>query len=73
MIESDLTSRDSADVREMPKNIEAEQAILGAALLDPDRSVPILVERLTPEHFYMQRHRVIFILKITHSVKAHRA
>jgi replicative DNA helicase len=44
----------------MPKNIEAEQAVLGAALLDPDRSVPILVEHLTPEHFYMQRHRVIF-------------
>jgi len=60
MIESDLTSRDSSDVREMPKNIEAEQAVLGAALLDPDQSVPILVERLTPEHFYMQRHRVIF-------------
>ena len=60
MIESDLTSRDTADVREMPKNIEAEQAVLGAALLDPDKSVPILVERLTPEHFYMQRHRVIF-------------
>jgi len=60
MIESDLTSRDSSGVREMPKNIEAEQAVLGAALLDPDQSVPVLVERLTPEHFYMQRHRVIF-------------
>jgi len=60
MIGSDLSQRDASDVRELPKNIEAEQSVLGAALLDHDRSVPILVERLTPEHFYVQRHRVIF-------------
>jgi len=60
MIESDLPGKDGSGVRELPKNIEAEQAVLGAALLDPDRSVPILVERLTPEYFYVQRHRVIF-------------
>jgi len=60
MTGSDLPQRDSSDVRELPKNIEAEQAVLGSALLDPERSVPILVERLTPEHFHVQRHRVIF-------------
>jgi len=60
MTESDLPSRDGPESRELPKNIEAEQAVLGSALLDPDRSVPIVVERLTPEHFYLQRHRVIF-------------
>jgi len=60
MIGSDLPGRDEPGIRELPKNTEAEQAVLGAALLDPDRSVPILVERLTPEHFHLQRHRVIF-------------
>jgi replicative DNA helicase len=51
---------ESEGVRELPKNIEAEQLVLGAALLDPDGSVPILIERLTPENFYVQRHRVLF-------------
>jgi len=60
MIESDLTQSGASDVREPPKNVEAEQAILGAALIDPDTSVPILIERLHPEYFYQQRHRVIF-------------
>jgi len=60
MIESDLTQSGASDVRELPKNVEAEQAILGAALVDPEASVPILIERLHPEYFYFQRHRVIF-------------
>jgi replicative DNA helicase len=47
-------------IRELPKNIEAEQLVLGAALLNPVESVPILIERLTPEAFYLQKHRVIF-------------
>ncbi|MGB2982376.1 MAG: replicative DNA helicase [Candidatus Bipolaricaulia bacterium] len=60
MIEPNLSQMDASDVRELPKNIEAEQAVLGAGLLDPDRCIPILIERLSPEHFYLQRHRVIF-------------
>ncbi|MEW5825213.1 MAG: replicative DNA helicase [Candidatus Bipolaricaulota bacterium] len=47
-------------MRELPKNLEAEQMVLGAALLDPGGSVPLLVERLTPESFYQERHRVVF-------------
>jgi replicative DNA helicase len=47
-------------VREFPKNIEAEQVVLGAALLEADAVLPILVDRLVPEYFYEQRHRVIF-------------
>ena len=50
----------SDGVRELPKNVEAEQLVLGAALLNPVDSVPILIERLAPEVFYLQRHRVIF-------------
>jgi len=60
MKQSDLASAEQSGVRELPKNIEAEQIVIGTALLDPEGSVPILVEKLAPEHFYLQRHRVIF-------------
>lgn len=48
-------------VRDLPKNIEAEQVVLGSALLEPDSAGNILLEKkLTPENFYDRRHRVIF-------------
>lgn len=47
-------------LRNLPKNIEAEQIILGSALLEPEGTIPILLEKLRPEHFYHQAHRVIF-------------
>ena len=46
--------------RDLPKNIEAEQAVLGSAILEPEGAVPMLLEMLKPEHFYRQAHRVIF-------------
>jgi len=49
-----------ADVRELPKNIEAEQVVLGSALLEPEGTIPVLMETLLPEYFYQRRHRVIF-------------
>jgi replicative DNA helicase len=56
----DATRVDRTEVRELPKNIEAEQVVLGSAILEPDTTIPILVEKLFPEHFYERRHRVIF-------------
>ena len=48
-------------VRDLPKNIEAEQVVLGSALLKPDSAGNILLEKkLVPENFYDRRHRVIF-------------
>ena len=47
-------------VRDLPKNIEAEQVVLGSALLEPDTSMPIISGKLLPNHFYENRHRVIF-------------
>lgn len=47
-------------VRALPKNRQAEQFILGAALLDPEEVVPLLLERLTPQHCYWKGHRIIF-------------
>lgn len=47
-------------VRALPKNRQAEQFILGAALLDPEEVIPLLLERLTPQHCYWKAHRIIF-------------
>ena len=46
--------------RELPKNVEAEQVVIGAAILEPENTLPILVEILKPEHFNFANHRIIF-------------
>jgi len=46
--------------RPLPKNREAEQVVLGAALLEPEEVVPILLEHLRSEHFYWQAHQLIY-------------
>ncbi len=43
----------------LPYSLEAEQAILGAILLDPDCMEDVLV-RVKQEYFYLPQHRVIF-------------
>ena len=42
-----------------PQNLDAEQSVLGAILLDPDSIVPVM-EFLVPEDFYRVNHQVIF-------------
>ena len=44
---------------QLPYNMEAEQAVLGAALLQGD-CIPTLVEKLRPEHFYVRQNGEIF-------------
>jgi len=51
---------DRQEMRELPKNIEAEQVVLGAAMLEPDIVMPVLIERLVADNFYDRRHRAIF-------------
>ena len=46
-----------------PQNIEAEQSILGAILIDND-ALPKALEILDPEDFYKQPHRKIFNVMI---------
>jgi replicative DNA helicase len=46
-------------VRELPKNVDAEQQILGSFLLDPEGTL-VELNMLRPEQFYLRRHRVIF-------------
>jgi replicative DNA helicase len=60
MRRTDAPQVDRDEVRELPKNIEAEQVVLGSAILEPEGTIPILVEKLHPEYFYQRRHRVIF-------------
>jgi len=42
-----------------PQNIEAEQAVLGAILLQ-DKALLKIVELLVPEDFYRDAHKTIF-------------
>jgi len=48
-----------AQTRVPPQNIEAEQSILGALLIDKDAIVSV-AEFLKPEHFYLDTHAQIF-------------
>lgn len=43
-----------------PHSIEAEEAVLGAALLYPNCLRPLLVDGLLAAHFFRDRHRAIF-------------
>jgi replicative DNA helicase len=47
-------------IRSSPKNKEAEQVLLGAAMLEPEEAVPKLVTRLRDGHFYFKAHREIY-------------
>ena len=46
-----------------PQSLEAERAVLGAILLEPDL-LPRAIELLTPEEFYKEAHRKIFAAMI---------
>ena len=43
----------------IPQNIEAEQSVLGAMLID-DRAVAAVAARLKPEDFYRISHQAIY-------------
>jgi replicative DNA helicase len=45
--------------RSLPQHLEAEQAVLGAMLIDRD-AVPRAVDLLEPEDFYRPAHRLIY-------------
>lgn len=42
-----------------PRNIEAEEAVLGGILLDPN-AIYRVRDRLKPEHFYIGAHKDIY-------------
>ena len=46
-------------LRQIPHSVEAEQAVLGAMLIDP-RCIPDVVESLTGDDFYLRANREIY-------------
>lgn len=46
-------------LRQMPQSTEAEQAVIGAMLIDPN-CIPEVIEQLRPEDFYAQENSRIF-------------
>lgn len=60
MREQEMATARSGPLRSLPKNIEAEQVVLGSAILEPEETIPILIDKLRPEDFYRRAHRVIF-------------
>ena len=49
----------SSTTKQIPQNIEAEQSVLAACMLNPD-AVEEVVARLAPEHFFRPAHQIIF-------------
>ncbi len=47
------------DGRKMPYSVEAEQAILGSILIDP-QSINLVASELKPEYFYIPQHKEIY-------------
>ena len=45
--------------RQLPHNLEAEQAVLGSMLIDPD-CIKDVMDKLRPDDFYLQKNREIF-------------
>ena len=50
---------DELFTRQMPHSVEAEQAVLGAMLID-ERCIPAVIEALRPDDFYLRQNREIF-------------
>ncbi|MCI2429474.1 DUF3987 domain-containing protein [Candidatus Acetothermia bacterium] len=48
---------DLGDFKALPRALEAERAVLGAALLSPGEVVPVLGESLTASDFWERRHQ----------------
>lgn len=42
-----------------PFSVEAEQAVLGAAIIDPEL-ISVIMEQVRPEYFYVKQNRLIF-------------
>ena len=53
------------DITGLPHNVEAEQSVLGAILLDKDCISGEGVDRLRSEYFFLPQHKVIFEVMYT--------
>mgnify|MGYP001065632021 CR=1 FL=1 len=46
--------------RQMPHDLEGEQAVLGAMLIDPSKVKEVLL-KLRPEDFYLQQNDLVYV------------
>lgn len=51
-------------VKLQPQNIDAEKSVLGSILIDTDAIINV-AEFLRPEHFYLEKHEVIYTAILT--------
>jgi len=54
------TTSDFGVSRRMPYSLEAEQAVLGSILIDPER-INDVVGIIKADDFYLEEHRAIFL------------
>ena len=54
-----MPTEDELLLRQLPHSIDAEQAVLGAMLIDP-RCVPEVIDKLRPDDFYLRQNREIY-------------
>ncbi|MFM7469748.1 MAG: replicative DNA helicase [Vampirovibrionales bacterium] len=59
LLDPSLTGKEASSFRHPPANLEAEQAILGAILVDPD-SLGKIVDMIQPKDFYRKPHAILF-------------
>ena len=49
--------------RSLPQSLEAERAVLGGLMIDPERVLSV-AERLAPDDFYREAHKKLFRLMV---------
>ena len=60
MVATKVKPKTSSDLSQLqPQDLEAEEALLGAILVNPD-SITKVIEMLKPEHFYKIAHKHVF-------------
>ncbi len=59
----------SFDELNMPHSLEAEQAVLGAILMESD-CINEVADRLRPEHFYLPEHQLIYSIMLSKMIES---
>lgn len=59
-----ISSADLENDFNVPYSAEAEQAVLGAIIIEPKRIFPMVIERIREEYFYIEQHRKLYSLML---------
>src|SRR3989344_134753 len=55
-----MAVKKNSDLMLPPHNLEAEESLLGAVLLESETLLPQIADILKPDDFYKEAHRLIF-------------